>query len=55
MQSVVGPKPKKALSAYFLFNIQHTAELRAKQPDLSITEISKKAGEAWKKLSDAQK
>jgi len=29
--------------------------LRAKQPDLSITEISKKAGEAWKNLSDAQK
>ena len=42
--------PKKPMTAYFLWFNSMRAELRVQHPTASITEISKFAGEEWKKV-----
>ena len=44
--------PKKPLTAYMVWLGENRPALKAKYPGLSITELSKKAGELWKTLDD---
>lgn len=44
--------PKKPLSAYMLWLQETRPSLKKKYPGASITELSKKAGEAWKGVTD---
>lgn len=49
-------KPKKPMSAYFLWLQETRSELKEKYPNLSMTELVKKAGEIWKdKVPDKSK
>eukprot|EP00091_Calanus_sinicus_P005819 TRINITY_DN16333_c0_g1_i5.p2 TRINITY_DN16333_c0_g1~~TRINITY_DN16333_c0_g1_i5.p2 ORF type:complete len:107 (-),score=35.82 TRINITY_DN16333_c0_g1_i5:124-444(-) len=49
-------QPKRPMSAYFLWmNEVGRASVKAKNPDASITEVSKKCGEEWRALDDASK
>jgi len=49
-------KPKKPMSAYFLWLNENRESLKKKYPDLSLTELTKKAGEIWReKLPDKSK
>ena len=48
-------KPKMALSTYFFFGMENSKALKKEIPDMKITEIAKKNGEAWKKLSAEDK
>ncbi|XP_018014547.1 FACT complex subunit Ssrp1 [Hyalella azteca] len=45
-------KPKRPQSAYFLWLNAHREEIKRKNPGISITDLSKKAGEMWRELSD---
>lgn len=47
--------PKKALSAFMFFCNSERSKIRAEQPSLSITEVSKILGERWKELSSDDK
>jgi len=49
------PLPKKPKTAYCIFNTEFTQQLRAKHPDLVVTEAFKLAGERWAQLSDNEK
>ena len=44
--------PKRPQSAYFLWFNANREELKKDNPDISITDLSKKAGELWKQLED---
>eukprot|EP00494_Astrolonche_serrata_P022230 UN22487 len=44
-------KPKRPLSAYFLFSNDNRDSVTKKNPDASMAEIGKMLGEAWKKAS----
>ena len=44
--------PKKPLSSYMLWLQEMRPSLKKKYPELSITEMSKKAGQLWKELKD---
>ena len=44
--------PKKPLTAYMVWLGESRPALKAKYPGLSITDLSKKAGELWKTLDD---
>lgn len=48
-------KPKVALSTYFYFGMENAKKLKKDSPDMKITEIARKNGEAWKKLSLEEK
>jgi len=55
---VVDPnKPKRALSAYFIWLNENRAKIIAdyKLDSSKVAEVSKKAGEIWGKMTDAQK
>nr|CAG4640707.1 EOG090X02Z1 [Eulimnadia texana] len=45
-------KPKRPQSAYFLWLNSNRDKIKAENPGISITELTKKAGELWKKLED---
>lgn len=47
--------PKRPQSAYFLWFNANREELKKDNPDISITDLSKKAGEVWKQLEDTDK
>ncbi|MBN3305407.1 SSRP1 protein, partial [Amia calva] len=47
--------PKRPLSAYMLWLNASREKIRAEHPGISITEISKKAGEMWKGLGKDRK
>uniref|UniRef100_A0A1X7TIA7 FACT complex subunit SSRP1 n=2 Tax=Amphimedon queenslandica TaxID=400682 RepID=A0A1X7TIA7_AMPQE len=47
--------PKKPLSSYMLWLQEMRPSLKKKHPELSITEMSKKAGQLWKELKDKSK
>merc|ERR1711939_613810 len=47
--------PKKALSAYFIFLADKRESMKARFPELKITQLGKKAGELWKALSEEEK
>lgn len=53
---IVGdPKPKRRMSSYLCFSIEERKKILAGNPGLTLGEISKKCGESWKALSDADK
>ncbi|KAG7163414.1 FACT complex subunit Ssrp1-like [Homarus americanus] len=45
-------KPKRAQSAYFLWLNEHREQIKKENPGISITEISKVAGQKWRALED---
>jgi len=47
--------PKGAQTGYFLFLSEVRAEIKEETPDISVTELTKKAGEKWRGLTDAEK
>ena len=44
--------PKKPLTAYMVWLQENRPNIKKKYPGLSVTELSKKAGELWKALED---
>lgn len=48
-------KPKRAASAYFIWLAEIREQIKKDNPGISITEISKKAGEMWKEVKDKSK
>jgi len=48
-------KPKRAPSAYFLYLADMREQIKRDNPGITITEITKKAGEMWKEVSDKSK
>ena len=47
--------PKRPSSAYMQWLNDHRAEFKQENPGISITELSKLAGQKWKSVSDAEK
>ncbi|KAL6479878.1 hypothetical protein MHYP_G00109110 [Metynnis hypsauchen] len=47
--------PKRPMSAYMLWLNSSRERIKAENPGISITEISKKAGEMWKQLDKSRK
>uniref|UniRef100_A0AAR2JFH7 FACT complex subunit SSRP1 n=1 Tax=Pygocentrus nattereri TaxID=42514 RepID=A0AAR2JFH7_PYGNA len=47
--------PKRPMSAYMLWLNSSRERIKAENPGISITEISKKAGEMWKRLDKSRK
>lgn len=47
--------PTKPKTAYFIFSGEHREEVKAENPSLSLTDISKVLGEKWKALTDDEK
>uniref|UniRef100_A0A3B4FZX6 High mobility group box 2a n=1 Tax=Pundamilia nyererei TaxID=303518 RepID=A0A3B4FZX6_9CICH len=47
--------PKKPPSAFFIFTSEHREKIKADNPGISITDIAKKSGEMWKKMSTTDK
>lgn len=45
-------KPKRAMSAYFLWLNASREDIKSKNPGISVTDLSKKAGELWRELQD---
>lgn len=48
-------KPKRPLSAFFVYCQEQRAQTQTNFPDLKPKEISCKLGEMWKELSDDEK
>ncbi|KAI1292060.1 FACT complex subunit SSRP1 [Halotydeus destructor] len=48
-------KPKKPMTAYFLWMNENRPVLKEKYPSLSLTELTKKAGELWKEKTSSDK
>jgi len=47
--------PKRAVNAYMFFTKDKRDQVRAKYPDLTMVEVSKKLGAMWKLLEDPEK
>jgi len=47
--------PKKPMTSFFLFRQDIDQELKRQNPNASIGELGKMAGEQWKQVNDAQK
>jgi len=47
--------PKRAMTAYFFFLADKREEVMKANPDLKVTELSKRVGEMWGKISDKEK
>ncbi|XP_028824163.1 FACT complex subunit SSRP1a isoform X3 [Denticeps clupeoides] len=47
--------PKRPMSAYMLWLNSSREKIKAENPGISVTEISKKAGEMWKKIGKDKK
>nr|XP_054773922.1 transcription factor A, mitochondrial-like [Lytechinus pictus] len=48
-------KPKRPLTTFFLFSTEQRPKLTAMEPNLSVTDLSKKIAAMWKDLSDDEK
>ncbi|XP_064613506.1 FACT complex subunit SSRP1-like isoform X2 [Liolophura sinensis] len=48
-------RPKRPQSAYFLWLNENREKIKKENPGITITEISKKAGEMWKEITDKTK
>eukprot|EP01117_Protostelium_nocturnum_P011167 TRINITY_DN4056_c0_g1_i1.p1 TRINITY_DN4056_c0_g1~~TRINITY_DN4056_c0_g1_i1.p1 ORF type:complete len:207 (+),score=87.30 TRINITY_DN4056_c0_g1_i1:111-731(+) len=48
-------RPKRAMSSFMFFANEKRAEVKAKYPDLKVTEIGKKLAELWKELDADEK
>ncbi|XP_037092415.1 LOW QUALITY PROTEIN: FACT complex subunit Ssrp1-like [Pollicipes pollicipes] len=44
--------PKRPMSAYFIWLNEHREQIKEEHPGISVTEVSKKAGEMWRELKD---
>merc|ERR1711944_114856 len=56
VKSKLADKPKRPMSAYFLWmNDVGRAEVKKKNPDASITEVSKGCGAAWQAIDGSTK
>lgn len=49
------PKPQRTPTSYFIFLKEVRSKIKEEFPDLKSTEISKKAGEMWRELTDDQR
>ena len=47
--------PKRPLSAYMLWLNANRDKIRSDSPGMSVTDVSKKAGELWKGMSKEKK
>ncbi|XP_059146282.1 FACT complex subunit SSRP1-like [Physella acuta] len=45
-------RPKRPQSAYFIWLNEHREQIKEENPGISITDLSKKAGEMWKEVTD---
>ncbi len=45
-------QPKRNMSAYFIWMNENREKIKTANPEMSMTEIGKKAGELWKALTD---
>lgn len=45
-------RPKRPQSAYFIWLNEHREQIKEEHPGISVTELSKKAGEMWKEVTD---
>ena len=55
-KSKLGDKPKRPMSAYFLWmNEVGRSDVKKKNPDASITEVSKACGAAWANIDGSVK
>ncbi|GFN86488.1 fact complex subunit ssrp1 [Plakobranchus ocellatus] len=45
-------KPKRPQSAYFIWLNEHREGMKEEFPGISVTDLSKKAGERWKEVTD---
>tara|TARA_B100001094_G_C17822927_1_gene619425 strand:+ start:206 stop:580 length:375 start_codon:yes stop_codon:yes gene_type:complete len=48
-------EPKRPLTGYFFFTNDRREDLKTKQPELKITEVSKVLGQEWAKLNETEK
>ena len=44
--------PKRPQSAYFLWLNEHREQIKKENPGISLTDLTKKAGEMWRELKD---
>jgi len=44
--------PKRPQSAYFLWLNEHREQIKKENPGISLTDLSKRAGEMWRELTD---
>lgn len=49
------PKKKRKPSSYLCFSMEHRKLVVEKEPTLTLGDISKRCGDAWKQLSDEEK
>ena len=49
------PKPKKRPSSYLMFAMEHRKKVISEFPELSLGDVSKKCGHAWRELSVDEK
>ena len=47
--------PKRPMSAYMLWLNANREKIKSDHPGISITDLSKKAGELWKAMSEEKK
>ncbi|KAH9525411.1 hypothetical protein Btru_001385 [Bulinus truncatus] len=45
-------RPKRPQSAYFIWLNEHREQIKEENPGISITDLSKRAGEMWKEVTD---
>ncbi|KOB71969.1 High mobility group protein D [Operophtera brumata] len=45
-------KPKRPMSAYMLWLNSARESIKSEHPGLKVTEVAKKGGELWKKMTD---
>ena len=48
-------RPKKPLTAYFMYLKDHRAEIKEQNPDAKVTEITKIASDLWKSADEETK
>lgn len=47
--------PKRATTAFFYYAQENRKKVKEENPEMKVTEISKKLGEMWRELSDEDK
>lgn len=48
-------KPKKPLSGFFLYKRERYPEIKKKNPELAVVEITKMVSKMWNNLSETEK
>ena len=47
--------PKRPPTAFFLFSADHRAQVKKENPEMKVTEVSKKLGEMWRGMAEDEK